>query len=134
MGKELYTAKQFIAAIPGTGGFIIAIAKRVGCVRHTAAKYIRKYATVQQAVEDEREAMLDSIEAEAYKQAKSGDSAMIRYILSTKGKSRGYVERQEVSGPDGGPIQFRAEDLSDDELAAIATRGGKGAAEAQIGS
>ena len=33
------------------------------------------------------------------------------------------VQRSEVSGPGGGPITVRAEDLTDDELAAIAVRG-----------
>lgn len=33
------------------------------------------------------------------------------------------VQRSELSGPGGGPITVRAEDLTDDELAAIAARG-----------
>ena len=35
-----YTAAQFIAAIPGTGGIITKIAEKVGCAWHTAKKYI----------------------------------------------------------------------------------------------
>ena len=31
MGRSLFTAKQFVDAIPGTGGIIDTIAKRVGC-------------------------------------------------------------------------------------------------------
>lgn len=33
------------------------------------------------------------------------------------------VQRSEISGPGGGPITVRAEELTDDELAAIAARG-----------
>jgi hypothetical protein len=40
------------------------------------------------------------------------------------------VQRSEVSGPGGGPITVRAEDLTDDELAAIAVRGSKRTTEA----
>jgi len=39
-----------------------------------------------------------------YKAIREGKDWAIKYILSTKGKSRGYVERQEVTGANGGAI------------------------------
>jgi len=106
MGKpEQYTAKDFLDAIPGSGGIITTIARRVGCAWHTAAKYIDKYVTVRRAVDDEHETMLDIVEGAAFKQARDGDGPMIRYILSTKGKERGYTERHEVTGDRGGPVE-----------------------------
>ena len=59
MGKELYTAKQFIDAIPGTGGIVATIADRVGCKWHTAKKYIEEYPTVKEVYEDECERIRD---------------------------------------------------------------------------
>jgi hypothetical protein len=35
-GKNKYTAEQFIKAIPGTGGIISAIARKVDCEWNTA--------------------------------------------------------------------------------------------------
>ena len=35
-----YKTQQFLDAIPGTGGIITAIAKRLGCSWHTAKKRI----------------------------------------------------------------------------------------------
>lgn len=93
--KDQFTAKQFIEAIPGTGGIVSAIAKKVGCTWHTAKKYIDKHPTIKQAYEDECEAVLDMTETQAIKAIKKGDGPMIRYMLSTKGKHRGYVERVE---------------------------------------
>ena len=104
MGKPLYTSKQFVDAIPGTGGIVTAIARRVGCDWHTARKYIDEHPTVAQAYQDECESVLDMAEAKTIELIKSGDQQMIRYYLSTKGKKRGYVERQEVTGADGGPV------------------------------
>jgi hypothetical protein len=102
--KPHYTAQQFIEAIPGTGGIVTAIARKVGCTWDTAKKYIDTYATVQRAYQDECESILDLAEAKVISAIKNDDGQMIRYYLSTKGKRRGYSERHETSGPDGGPI------------------------------
>jgi len=100
-----YTAQQFIDAIPGTGGIVATIARRVGCVWHTAKKYIEAYPTVQQVYQDECEAVLDLAESVVIEAIHDRDMQMVRYYLSTKGKHRGYTEKQqfEHSGPDGGP-------------------------------
>ena len=99
-----YSASQFIKAIPGSGGIIQVIASRVGCDWHTANRYVNEYATVREAYLAERETVLDIAEAQVIKAIKEGDISTIRWYLSTIGKNRGYVERQERSGPDGGPI------------------------------
>ena len=46
MANAHYTAKQFIEAIPGSGGIVSTIARRVGCNWYTAKKYIDNYPTV----------------------------------------------------------------------------------------
>ena len=38
-----------------------------------------------------------------------GEFPAIKYYLGTKHKNRGYVERQEQTGAEGGPIQTKAE-------------------------
>jgi hypothetical protein len=116
MGKELYTAKQFIDAIPGTGGIVSTIADRVGCKWHTARKYIEEYPTVKDVYNEEIERVIDLAEGVliqniqiAAKQAKAGrdvDTSDVKWFLSRKAKSRGYVERQEVTGADGGKVQI----------------------------
>ncbi len=65
-----------------------------------------------------------AIAVKAVEQAKRGNSEARKWLAS-------YliglpVQRLEHSGPDGGPIVTRrAEDMTDDELAAIAARGGR---------
>jgi len=117
MGKELYTAKQFIDAIPGTGGIVSTIADRVGCKWHTARKYIEKYPMVKDAYNEEIERVIDLAEGVliqniqiAAKQARAGrevDTSDVKWFLSRKAKSRGYVERQEVTGAEGNHIVVR---------------------------
>ena len=103
-----YTAGQFIAAIPGTGGIISTIARRVGCDWHTAKRHIDNYATVAQVYDDERQSVLDLAEAKEIEAIKDGDGPMIRFYLTMKGKDRSYVPRveQELTGKDGGPLEI----------------------------
>ena len=96
MSRAIYTAKQFIDAIPGTGGIITTIAKRVGCVWHTAKKHIDEYPTVKQAYDDETETIADLAEVGLIKALKAEDGSMIRFYLTTKARHRGYVVKQEV--------------------------------------
>jgi hypothetical protein len=115
MGKGLYTAEQFIKAIPGTGGIITAIARKVGCEWNTAKRYIEEYPTIKQAYDNECESMLDMAETELFKAVKSGKDWAIKYTLATKGKKRGYVERAELTGPGGGQIEQRIT-VTDDSI------------------
>ena len=95
-----YKAEQFINAIPGTGGIISTIAKRVGCDWHTAKRYINDYATIAKAYKDECEAVLDMAESILIGNIKDGDSSDAKWYLARKGRDRGYVERQEIETGD----------------------------------
>ena len=96
MGSDLYSAKQFIEAIPGSGGIISTIAKRVGCRWETAKKYIVEKPTVQKAYREECESIVDMAESTLIKSIQKGDTADAKWYLARKGRTRGYVERQEI--------------------------------------
>ena len=116
MGKDLYTAEQFIKAMPKSGGIISTIAERVGCKWHTAHKYIKEKPTVARAYADECERVTDAAESVVIKRIQAGDSADAKWWLTKKGKDRGFVDRQEVTGADGGKVDFNitwAEDNDD---------------------
>jgi hypothetical protein len=96
MSRATYTTHQFLEAIPGTGGIVTAIARKVGCAWATARKFIDTHPTVASAYQDECESILDLAEAKTISAIKDGDTQMIRYYLSTKGKRRGYSEKVET--------------------------------------
>lgn len=102
LGRNHYTTEQFIKAIPGTGGIITAVAKKVGCDWYTAKKYITHYATVQTAYQAERETVKDEVETALIVEAKGGESWAVKYYLSTQAKDRGYSEKQEIDLVSGG--------------------------------
>lgn len=103
-GANQYKADDFVRAIPGTGGIISAIAKKVGCDWHTAKKYITEHPTIKRIYDNECEGVLDLAEVKLIEQVRDGQSWAIKYMLSTKGKDRGYTERQEITGKDGDSV------------------------------
>jgi hypothetical protein len=90
-------------AIEGSGGYISEIARRLKCDWHTADKYIKEFELTQDLViEDER--ATDRAEIKLMQAIEDGEIAAIIFRLKTKGKKRGYVERQEVTGANGDKV------------------------------
>ena len=86
MGKPLFTAKQFINAIPGTAGIIDSIAKKVGCDWHTAKKYIEEYSSIKEAYNDEVERVSDLAATVVIKAIRDGDIPTAKWYLTKKRK------------------------------------------------
>lgn len=106
MAKNQYTAEQMIAAIRATKGQVTLAARHVGCAYKTMRKYIDEYPTVREAYEQEREKMGDAVELALYDEAvNKRNTAALIFLAKTKFKDRGYVERQEHTGKDGGALK-----------------------------
>lgn len=99
-----YTAAEVIAAIQNTRGFVTTIAKNLGCSRMHVYRLIEKYPTAKEALANEREGVKDFAEGKLLEQINAGNIAGIIFYLKTQAKDRGYIERQEISGPDGSPL------------------------------
>lgn len=114
-GRDQYRAVDFIEAIPGTGGIISTIAKRVGCAWDTAKRYIDRYATVRRAYENECEKVTDLAEEIVIGSIKKGDLPTAKWYLVMKGRPRGYVQTQHNENENAGEITIRVVyDRSDD--------------------
>ena len=100
------TAEQVIAAIKDSRGFASKAADILGVSRSTFYRYLDKYATAKQALQDTREKRHDYVENQLMKLIDSGNVASTIFYLKTQCKSRGYVERQEVTGKEGGPVEI----------------------------
>ena len=85
-----YTARNVLEAVRGSEGNVSTVAKNLECEWHTARKYIDKWQVTQQALKNEEEKILDICESELKKQIKKGERWAIKFMLSTKGKRRGY--------------------------------------------
>jgi len=111
---EKYTANQMIEALREKHGNLSAAARFLGCDRHTVARYISQYSTVKEVADEERETLIDFAENQLFQQVKDGNITAIIFTLKTIGKHRGYVERQEVTGADGGAVMVKWDDENND--------------------
>jgi hypothetical protein len=100
-GNTKHNPDQVIEAIKGTGGIKVTIAKRLDVTRQTVDNYLRKWSTVNDVYIEECESVTDMAEANLIQEIRDRNFQAIRFYLQTKGKDRGYVERQEVTGANG---------------------------------
>ena len=101
-----YTEEEVLSAVKGSASIISTVAKNLGCTWGTADKYIRMYPSCMEALSDECERVLDLAESKMIEHINKGDAQMIKYILSTKGKKRGYSEKQQVEHSGNVSAQF----------------------------
>jgi hypothetical protein len=125
-----YRATQVIKAIQEANGILSGAARLLGCSRTTVHNHINKSPTVKAAYEEANETMIDFAEQQLFKNIKTGKEASIFFFLKCKAKHRGYVERQELTGADGGPMQHEVSDVRDSILRKLAGIAAAGAADA----
>lgn len=91
-------------------GNLSMVARKLGVSRTTLYKFMEDKPTVKAALDEAREKMVDNVESKLYSKALGGDTVAMIFFLKTQGKRRGYVERQEVTGADNGPLAIRIVD------------------------
>jgi transposase-like protein len=87
-------------AIVKAFGNISIASKSLGVDRVTLYKWIDQE-SLEHAVIEGRNSRLDFVESKLDQKISSGDTTAIIFFLKTQGKSRGYVERQELTGLNG---------------------------------
>lgn len=87
-------------------GNIAEIARRLHVSRGTIHNRIADSPTLQTALEQARETYVDSVESALYDNALGGNVAAQIFIMKAHpaAKRRGWSERHELGGPDGGPM------------------------------
>jgi hypothetical protein len=114
-GKTKYTNEQIIAALKSTKGFVSFAAKKLGCNPGTIHRRAAKCRSVRRALRNERDLQLDFAETKLLAAIDAGEAWAICFFLKCQGKDRGYVERAEVTGRDGGPLAVKEVKLTDEQ-------------------
>lgn len=110
------TKQEVIEAITGSLGIISTIAKRLGCESRTAKRLIDKWQETKDALSDENELVLDLADTGLYDALIKKEQWAIKFILSTKGQSRGYVLTPTIKLDNGEPLNIQFAQASAESL------------------
>ena len=106
-GKQEYSSDQIIQALKDTNGLVSLAAKRLGCAPNTIYYRAKAVKSVKQAIDDCRGELVDFAELALRLSVIDKAPWAVALVLKTLGKDRGYVERQELTGADSGPLTVR---------------------------
>ena len=87
--------KKFKNALEDSGGVITTIANRMNVTRKAVYDWLKKHPEMREFKDQEEEKILDMAEISLFSQVREKDFGATKYILSTKGKNRGYIEKTE---------------------------------------
>jgi len=88
--------KKLISALAKNLGIVTAACKQSKVSRSTFYNWYHNDNDFKIAVDDINEQTMDFVETQLHKKIKEGDTSSIIFYCKTKGKKRGYVERQEI--------------------------------------
>jgi hypothetical protein len=114
------TAAQAAQALRDKKGFITHAAKQLGISRVHLHRLINTHPTVKEALEDAKEDMKDFAESKIFQGINEGNTTLIIFYAKCQMKDRGYVERQEITGADGGAVEVDFTKLTDEQLERLA--------------
>ena len=88
--------KAMIEALEKSLGIVTTACKAVGIVRSTHYKWYSEDEEYKKAVNGVSDVVLDFAESQLHKQIQNGNTTATIFYLKTKGKGRGYIEKNEI--------------------------------------
>ncbi len=108
--------EAMIEALEKHLGVVTSACKTVGIDRTTHYRWLKEDEAYKEATDDIDNVSLDFAESQLFKQIRDGNTTATIFFLKTRGKNRGYVERQEWTGKDGKDLpQLQVQVISPDE-------------------
>ena len=102
MNKDRHIKKEsLLKALEQSLGVVTVACKKADIPRSTYYKWLKEDEAFAIEVRDIENVALDFAESQLHKQISANSTAATIFYLKTKGKKRGYIERQEITGADG---------------------------------
>lgn len=87
---------NLIKALEQSLGVVTTACKKVKCNRSTFYKYYNNDPKFKAEVDAIQDIALDFVESKLFEQIKDDNTTATIFYLKTKGRKRGYIERQEI--------------------------------------
>lgn len=113
--------KRMYDALMDQLGIITAAARQVGLSRETHYRWLRSDENYKQWIEEIPELTRDFVENALLKNIKEGNVTAQIFYLKTKGRSRGYIERQEIEHKGSEGIKLIIEKANNNEDNSVQT-------------
>ena len=97
-GKPRFTVRRVADALRHTAGIKTAAAELLGCDRSTITRYINRHPKLQVLEAEIADRTVDLAEDKLLQAIEQGNMTAIIFYLKTKGKHRGYTQKQEPDG------------------------------------
>lgn len=101
MSKADTNKKALLTALEKSFGVVTTACRNANISRQTFYNYYKDDEEFKKACDDIGEIALDMAESQLHKQILEGNTSATIFYLKTKGKKRGFIERQEFTGADG---------------------------------
>jgi hypothetical protein len=95
-----------LEALEKSLGIVSTAAKAANVDRQSHYNWMKEDPAYKAAVESIQESVIDFAESHLYKLVKEGNPAATIFYLKTKGKKRGYIERQEIEVTERSPLSW----------------------------
>ena len=116
--------KAMLTALESSLGIVTTAAKQAGINRSTHRNWMRSDPAYAEAAREIEDIALDFSESHLMSQIRAGNITAIIFFLKCKGKRRGYVERQELTGADGRDLGLAPVIETKEQIAEEAARHG----------
>ncbi len=116
--RPRFTVAKVQEALRQSAGIRSGAAKLLGCAPNTIKNYIDRHPGLAEVEAEILDVNLDVAETKLQTAIREGNLTAIIFYLKCKGKERGYTERSQIEGPDGGPVPVKPDmsALTDDDL------------------
>jgi wyosine [tRNA(Phe)-imidazoG37] synthetase (radical SAM superfamily) len=109
VNKTLQQKKKLLEALEESLGVVTTACEKAKVTRTTFYNYYNDDPEFKKAADSIEDVAIDFAETQLYKQIKDGNPTSTIFYLKTRGKRRGYVEKQEMEHSGDITIKVRYE-------------------------
>jgi|TARA_R100000479_G_scaffold153445_1_gene89363 hypothetical protein len=108
MDKSRHIKKEaMLQALENSLGVVTVACKQTDTPRSTYYKWLKEDKEFADKVKEIENIALDFAESQLHSQIKDGSTSATIFYLKTKGKKRGYVEKQELDLTSAQPVKIK---------------------------